>query len=92
MKTVFKYNLIESPHQQVQMPAKSQILHIGLQDKSVCIWCQVDTEQPQVQRVISMVLTGVEGSFMSRGKYIGTLAVDGYAMHYFDGGEVGYAV
>lgn len=58
MKTVYKYQLALAETQEIEMPAKAEILSVGAQNDVICIWAMVDTEGAMTRRKFNIVGTG----------------------------------
>lgn len=84
MKTIYKYQLIIDDIQVVKMPYGSVILTVALQENIPCIWALVDTDNPQVDRIIKMVGTGHQVDWNA--VYIGTFLTlqDRIVFHVFE--------
>lgn len=70
MTTIYKYPLAITDRQQIKLPAGSIILTAQFQYGTLCIWVQVDTEQPIVLR--SIIIYGTGHPHNNVGRYIGT--------------------
>lgn len=59
MRTIHKFPLngMEGP-QPVQMPRYAIPRGVALQGTSICIWAEVDTDQPHEERTFAIVGTG----------------------------------
>lgn len=81
MKTVWKYNLELTDHQNIQMPVGAVPLSVGMQGSQAVIWVLVDTERASQSRRIRIVGTGQEaGEFI--GEYAGRLDFPDARQHY----------
>jgi hypothetical protein len=60
MQTIFKYNVEVTDKQKVMMPKGAKVLHVHQQLGVPCIWAQVDTSQPLVERNFETFGTGHE--------------------------------
>lgn len=75
MRTIHKQSLKIKDTQEIELPHNSDILHIGIQGNSVCIWYECDTEQPKEKVKIYCYGTGHEIPQERTQKYIGTVIV-----------------
>ena len=73
-KTIWKFQLEVKDGNEVYMPKDAEILCIQVQNEQPCIWALVDTNQPNVRRIIDIYGTGHEISYSmgQEWKYIGT--------------------
>lgn len=87
MKTIFKYPIEVTDRQIVRMPRGAQILSVQYQGKQLCIWAQVDDQEPLVDRVVLVCGTGHPmpeapvGVFLH---HIGTVQDGPYVWHVFE--------
>jgi hypothetical protein len=59
MQTIYKYQLKELFREnRVKMPENAQILSIQMQEQYPCIWALVETDNPEIERVIEVIGTG----------------------------------
>jgi hypothetical protein len=78
MRTIYKYPLFPA-QLQIEMPKGARILTAREQDDTICVWAEVDTEQPSETRVLEVFGTGHlmrEEMGVSR-EYIGTAFLEG---------------
>lgn len=78
MKRIFEYNLRSNDYR-VEMPEGAKILTVREQFGNICIWAEIDPEQPMVFRyfeVLGARQTIPESMGQSR-EYIGTVALEG---------------
>ncbi len=91
-QAIWKYQLLETEVQQIQMPAGTVILAAQNQYGTPFIWALVHTDRPTVTRKIIMVGTGQPfDTFNDWSKqYVDTLQMYGgrIVLHVFDGGEL----
>jgi len=71
MKTIYKYEIETTDHQEIMLPQGAGILTVQTQDDLPCLWACVDTEAPIHPQEISIFGTGhlVPENI---GEYIGT--------------------
>lgn len=72
MLTVYKYPFDIKDVVIVAMPAGAQVLHIGMQNGTPCLWALVDTDSPIVQRTFYVRGTGhpVQDSLWHVGSFL----------------------
>lgn len=58
MKTIWKYNLVVTDEQSLNLPDKAVILSVQLQHGSLCLWAEVDTNNTLDRRTILIYGTG----------------------------------
>lgn len=65
MKAIYKYVMTgpEGSGQCIQMPKNAKILHVADQRNQLCLWAEVDTEQPLEERSFFVAATGQDISF-----------------------------
>jgi hypothetical protein len=77
---VFKYvlNANNVNNEQTILMHPGDIIHVGTQKNSVCVWALVDTDLPPAPRKFALVMTGYECTYDAK-QYIGTVQLlDGY--------------
>jgi len=75
MKTIWKYILKTTDRQGINMPLESEILSVGVQTGTVCLWVLVDPEQKkELLHEFEIFGTGnpVYSNEKSKRKFIGT--------------------
>jgi len=72
--TIHKYTLFPG-YWEVEMPVSSEILSVGNQDESICLWALVNTEAPMVVRQFFVACTGEDltENVDHLGNFIGTV-------------------
>lgn len=60
MKTVWKYKIEPGRVSEIQMPQRSNILHVGAQGDDAYVWVLVDKDTPSITRKFLCVGTGDE--------------------------------
>jgi len=86
MKTIYKYELINTPVQTIQMPEGSKILTVQLQGKTPVLWALIDTKKKNKRKTIELYHTGSEirgGAAIMR-DYIGTFQTRESVFHVFE--------
>ena len=78
MKAIWKYTL-QPDNTTMEMPKGAKVLHVDEQHGSICIWAEVDSEQPTEERKFEIFGTGhempsIKGLFR---KYVGTAKMQG---------------
>lgn len=83
MRTIHKYFIPEGGGE-IEMPRGATVLCVQTQNGVPCLWAEVDTYEPTVQRRIDVYETGHEVPFSSR--YVGTFQLHGGALvfHVYD--------
>jgi hypothetical protein len=82
-KTIWKYQLKPAAEQVIQMPARSEILSVGLQGTQICLWAMVAPEADLVDRVIEVIGTG--NPIVNRDRQlIGLVMPTPYVFHVFE--------
>lgn len=71
MRTIWKYALVVSAEQHLDIPKGAKLLTVDAQDGVPCLWAQVD---PEAEKVVVRLLTVGTGHEFSgwEGEYIGT--------------------
>ena len=83
MKTIFKYKL-GFGRVTASIPAGAEVLHFATQDRWMCIWALVDTDNAAITRHFEVVGTGHALDESAAYKYIGTLQDPPYVWHLFE--------
>lgn len=88
MKTIWKFPLMLRDIQLVPMPIGANILTAQIQNGTLCLWAEIDTEQVKDQRVIEIAGTGnsMRKSSTPR-RYINSVQDGTYVWHVFDATE-----
>jgi hypothetical protein len=85
MSEVWKFPLYLVDEQILMMPEGAELLHVAEQRGLLCLWARVI---PTEQRVANRrILIRGTGSPLSRQPYVGTVLVDEFVWHVFDGGD-----
>lgn len=76
-KTIYKYGL-GMAQEEIEMPVGSTILHIGTQHGKICMWVEVNPENPIVKRTIEIYGTGdlIRQDMGISKKYLGTVKLN----------------
>ena len=96
MYEIWKYKLVVSDTQFIDMPINSKVLSIQSQNNIITMWVMVDPEAKMAKRLFHVFGTGHEVRIeYPEDKYIGTIlmAPNGYNLvwHIFDGGYKGWS-
>ena len=88
--TIWKFQLDMIDQQTVIMPDSSEILSVGPQDDTVCLWAKVVSGAAKSGRKIHIFGTGHPLPDIPSMKFIGTVALfrDSLIFHVFDGGYI----
>lgn len=83
---IYKYQLKVIDKQVVLMPFGAEIFCVQMQNGHPTIWAAVDEMNSLTQRTIAIAGTGHELGETAKGKYIGTVQMDGGSLvwHVFD--------
>lgn len=85
MITIFKYPIGIEDMLRVRMPQGAKLLTVQIQPRvGVCLWAEVDTDKPMVDRMIATYGTGDP---CHGGKYVATYQFEGLVFHVYDKGE-----
>jgi hypothetical protein len=91
MRVVYRYDLAETPDQDVELTAGAQILLVMRQIRAphnMSLWALVDTDNPIVNRRILWRGTGTADAIPEAAIFLNTTQeADGFVWHFFDGGE-----
>ncbi len=84
MRTIFKFRLETA---RIRMSAGAKIIHLGVDPMGhPCVWAEVETEAPLVNRRLAIVGTGQP--LPEGGKHIGSYLDAPFVWHVYDLGEV----
>lgn len=84
--TIWKYATdiytIERPEVTISMPRGAEVLSVGPQKDTVCIWARVDPTAPAELRYFAFIGTGHDAP---NGRYVGFASFDGpLVIHVFE--------
>lgn len=92
MLTIWKYELSSIGVNEVEMPKSSIVRHVGISPTgimdSLCVWCEVNTENPLVKEQFYVVGTGQEipKNIFNACTFVGTaITDDGFVWHVYWG-------
>lgn len=87
MKKVNEYTAILSRHTSVQMPQGSKVLHVAVEECSLCLWALVehdDSKHPLRAYDLQIVGTGHGlSNDIDHMEHVGTLFIRGLTFHVF---------
>lgn len=63
----------------LHLSAGAQILKVGNQYEKITLWCEVDTNEPSVERQFLLLYTGDPINPCTTGRYLDTVLLDGGA-------------
>ncbi len=69
MKTIWKFELVVFGRQDIEMPVGAEIIHIGNQNNHICMWAEVNSDNPCENRVFELLTTGHPMPNREDGKY-----------------------
>lgn len=89
MKTIWKFPLVVTDFQELQIPEGADILSVQMQSGGPCIWALVSPQAPKQRRTIQIVGTGhpiEDDAGMASAIFIGTVQMAGGALvwHIFE--------
>ncbi len=59
MKTVWKFPFAITRDQPIDLPARAEVLHVGLDPEGTpCLWARVDSDAPKVEHSLHISGTG----------------------------------
>ena len=58
MQTVYKYEMSPLIVQVIEIPSGGVCRHVGEQNGNICLWVEVDTDRPMLDRTLRIVGTG----------------------------------
>lgn len=83
MTVVWKYALYITDRQFFDMPAGAELLHAAVHDGLPFLWAKVDPDAPRVSRAVE--ISGTGNPCPVGAAYIGTLLMDEWVWHVWDG-------
>ena len=60
MQAIWKFELPTYDRVTITMPAGAEVLHVGAQGDTICLWARVDLDVEQEQRHFDTICTGHE--------------------------------
>lgn len=82
-RVIWKYQLVPASEQVIKMPARSEILSVGMQGGQICLWAMVAPAADLVDRVIEVIGTGNPTVNRDR-RLIGRVMPDPFVFHVFE--------
>lgn len=71
--------------QTIKMPVTALLWHIGVQNETICLWAQVDTDFMKGERTFVVVVTGQEiPEFCKSSDYRGTVQIGFFVWHIYE--------
>lgn len=77
--------------QTIKLPADAQIMHVGVQNRNIAMWYEVNTDSEGIpvhrmeQRTLIVYGTGHLIAFSRKERqYLGTVMIDSYVWHVFE--------
>lgn len=83
MTVIYKYQLRNKSEQEITIPKGAQVIHVGVQDETICLWAIIDTDAPDATMHISIYGTGTEIADIGKQSYLGTVHARPYIFHIF---------
>ncbi len=82
-KTIWKFPLILIEYNRIEMPVFAEILSVGVQNGTVCLWAIVEPDATKEERDFVICVTGnpVPANIM---KFIGTVQMKRFVWHVFE--------
>lgn len=85
-KKIYKYVLgIGWENQAIKMPKHSVILSIQVQNTQICVWAEVEENQPIVDKVFVIIGTGHSFDKDILGQYLATVQQGEFVWHIYEG-------
>lgn len=86
MMTIHKYALEGSHPTILIMPAGAEIIHVGVQRQSLCMWARVETEAQPEQRIFAVIGTGHAAPLPEEGRHVGSVLMfdESLVLHVFE--------
>lgn len=85
MQSIWKYELEIADYQEIMIPSGADIISVGNQRGILCLWARVDHSKEKKSRRIMIVGTGQGHDNLPMERFIGTVIVEPYVWHVFDG-------
>lgn len=83
MRAIYKYALNNTERQTITTFKGAKILSVGIQDKSFCVWVEVNTKNKEDRIGISIFYTGEEIAERYEGRFIQTLQISSFVFHIY---------
>jgi len=85
--TIWKFPLQLNDETVIPMPAGAKVLCVQMQGRTICAWAVVDEQAPKERRRFYIRGTGHPLGQAPIANYVGTVQIDGFVFHVFDGGS-----
>lgn len=88
MQTIWKFPLLVTDAQEIDMPEGARLLAVQVQGDAPCVWARVEPQNPTVRRRLYIAGTG-HPLYSDLHEYVATFQLPrhGLVFHVFDGGE-----
>ncbi len=83
MRTIHKFQLEITDHQELYINHGSVILDAQMQNDKLCLWAIVDNSAPKVSKFFRIYGTGGQ-DIDQEGAYVATVQEDGFVWHLFE--------
>jgi Tfp pilus tip-associated adhesin PilY1 len=88
MNTIWKFPLQVTASQFVAIPWDCKPLAVQVQDGAIFMWAAVNSDSgPGSRRIVMCGTGGRLAPNATAATYIGTVQLEGYVWHFFDGGK-----
>jgi len=84
MRTIWKIPLKATDKQTIEVPRGGKFLHTDVNDEELCLWFEVLTESPKVEKEIWVFGTGNPIPDDLHISYRGTVIVGSFAWHIYE--------
>lgn len=85
MQTIWKFNLVVTDRQRIEMPAGSQILCVQTQDNQPRLWALVDLSEGNLTQMRMIEIHGTGNPIPEgRRRYVGTFQQGMFVWHVFE--------
>lgn len=76
MRTVYKYPLVITDLQHVEMPSDARPLLLAVQNRQLCLWVECDTDAPKSVMEVYVVGTGHDiGHLPDNARHLGSVVI-----------------
>lgn len=84
--TIWKYELDITDRQILLIPKNAEILNVGIQGKTLCLWALVNPDRKKQSRTIEIIGTGnpISNEGLPTRDYIGSAVIDPFVWHVFE--------
>ncbi len=81
MKKIYKYKLPLVPNIKIPLPRSRKLLSAQIQGEEICVWAEIETNEPCFECTFSIVATGENPP--EHMTYLSTIQLDGFVWHIF---------